>query len=335
MPPQSLKVPPPTKIAATGGSEPKGPEPGAKGTGTKTNVSGKGKGKVAGDEGKGEGKSEEVAGVDIPKGSVKANSLKKGDVGQDTKEPGEGVVDSFGNVTPVTANDTTNPISDNVKVTPPAATSNKTNGPEVPSVVFDAIPDPDKPTTMADKKDEKTKEKPTKPGDGVKPSKEKAEPFVADEGDVATPRRVTKELPASPEKPLKEKPVPALGLTVPKSPKNGSAPLSSATVTGSGLSPLQKALEDAEDETLLERVARLKIGDTSYQPPKDVVPPACTDLESDSDCETAPSGPGTPRSRAGRGSFNLILRSDVPLSDDDDLFLDCHSNASVSNFDGI
>lgn len=156
-----------------------------------------------------------------------------------------------------------------------------------------------------------------------------------DEGDLATPRRATKELPASPAKHLKEKAVPTLGLTVPKSPKNGLAPLSVTTVTDSGLSPLQKALESAEDETLMERVARLDVGKANYQPLKDVVPPAHTDLESDFECMTAPSGPSTPRSRAGRGSFNLMLRSEVPLSDDDDFFLDCDSNASVSNFDGV
>jgi hypothetical protein len=282
-----------------------------------------------------EGKGVGVAGVDISKGSVKADSRgdeKKGGVGQDTKKPG-GVVDSPKNDTPVTADDTTKPISDSVKVTPPAATLNKTNGTGVPSVVVDAAPGSNMPATTTDKKDDPKEEKVTKPEDGAEPGKQKVEPLVADEGDVVTPKRVTKELPASPEESLKEKHVPTLGLTVPKSPKNGSAPLSSATITGSALSPLQKVLEDAEDETLMERVARLEIGDTNYQPPKDVVPPAHTD--SDFECETAPSGPGTPTSKTGRGSFSLVLRSDFPLSDDDDFFLDCDSNASVSNLDGV
>jgi len=261
-----------------------------------TNVDGKGK-KVASDEKKDGGKPVEVAGVDVSKGGAKTDSpggKKRGDVGQDTKKPGEGAVDSFRNVTP--------------------------------SVVIDASSAMDTATTTTDK-DGITKEKTTKPKEGI-------EPLITDEGDFATPRRVTKELPPSPSKSPKEKVVPTLGLTVPKSPKTDTAPLSSATVTGSSLSPLQKVLEDTEDETLMERMARLEIGNANYQPPKDVVPPAQTDLESDSECHTAPSGPSTPTSKAGK-SFNLILRSDVPLSDDDDFFLDCDSNASVSNFDGL
>ena len=333
------KETPPTKAATPSvtGSEPKGPEPGAKGTGTKTGVNGKGKEKVAGDEGKGEEKSVEVAGVGISKGSVKVDrpgDEKKGDVEQDAKKPGGGGVDSTVNVTPVTTDNTTKPISDNVKVTPPTATLNKTSGTEVPSVAVHAAPGSGTPITTTDKKDD-AKEKTKKPEDRIEPSKEKVEPFVADEGDVATPKRATKELPDSPAKSLKEKHVPTLGLTVPKSPENGSAPPSSVTVTGSTLSPLQKVLENTEDETLMERVARLKIGDANYQLPKDVVPPAQTDPESEFECETAPSGPGTPKSRTGRGSFSLVLRSDIPLSDDDDFFLDCDSNASVSNFDGV
>ena len=304
MPPQSLKVPSPTKPTTTtatlsAGSEPKGPEPEAKGMGTKTGVTGKGKGKVAGDK-KHEKKSAEIADVDILKKSMKVDGPgdeKKGDVEQDTKKPGEGAVDSSHNITPaVITDDTTKPISDNVKVTPVAATL----------------------------KDDATKEKLTKPEDGAKPSKQKVEQFVTDEGDVTTPKRATKELPVTPTEPLKEKLVPTLGLTVPSSSKDGSVSL---------LSP--QALKNAEDETLMERMARLKIGGVDLQPPKDVVPPAHTDLESDSEeCETAPSGPGTPRSRAGRGSFSLMLGSDIPMSDDDDFFLDCDS-ASVSNFEGI
>jgi len=157
---------------------------------------------------------------------------------------------------------------------------------------------------------------------------EKAEP--TDEGDVATPKRVTKDLPASPGKSLREKLAPTLGLVVPKSPEKGSD-LPAATI----LSPLQRAIQSAEDETLMERMARLEIGDANYQPPKDTTPAPHTDLESDFECETAPSGPSTPRSRAGRGNFNFMLRSDVPLSDDDELFLDCDTTASVSNFDGV
>jgi len=87
----------------------------------------------------------------------------------------------------------------------------------------------------------------------------------------------------------------------------------------------------------MERMARLSVLDPNSQPPKDVALPAHTDLESEFECETAPSGPSTPRSRSRseRGSFTLILRSEVSLSDDDDFFLGCSSNASVSNFDGV
>ena len=287
LPPTNPAVPSPGSQAQA-----KGPEVEAK-----ANVNGKGKKKVAGDEEKEKGKPEQIADVDISKGGVKVDGpgdKKKGDAGQDTKKPGEGVVDSSNNVTPV---------------------------------VVDAASGLDAPTATTNK-DDATKEKITKPKDGV-------EPTVPDEGDATTPKRLTKELPTSPAKSLKEKLAPALGLTVPKSLKDGSAPPSADTVTGSSLSPLQKVLKDTEDETLMERMARLKIVEESRQPPKDVVPPANTDLESEFECETAPSGPSTPRSRAGRGSFSLILRSDVPLSDDDEFFLDCDSNASVSNFDGV
>jgi len=257
----------------------------------KIDADGKGE-KVVGDEKK-DGKPVEVAGVGISKGGAKTDSPGKekiGNVGKDTKKPGGEAANSSRNV--------------------------------ARSAVVDPSPGADTVATVTDKKDDTTKEKTTKPKEG-------SELLVADEGDVATPRRVTKELPASPSK---EKVVPTLGLTVPKSPKTGTAPLSSATVTGSSLSPLQKVLEDTEDETLMERMARLEIGTAGYQPSKDVAPPAQTDLESD--FETAPSGPNTPKSRAEK-SFNLVLRSDIPLSDDDDFFLDCDSNASVSNFDGL
>ncbi|KAF9645395.1 hypothetical protein BDM02DRAFT_581767 [Thelephora ganbajun] len=349
--PESLRVLTPTNLASPG-SEPREPESGAKEVERKAGVNGKGKKKVAGDEEKNEGNPAKVVDVDISKGSTKADSPgdeKKGDVGQGTKKPG-GTVDLFDNVTAtVTTDDTTKPVVDNVRVTPPAATSDKGNGPEVPPVVVDVALSLDTTTTTTEKKQDAAKEKanPTtnekkveltvdekmaKPKEGVESSKQGVEP---DGGDAATPKRVTKELPASPAKSPKERLVPVLGLTVPEPPRNGSAPLSATTATGPGLSPLQKALEDAEDETLMERMARLKIGDAGYKPPKDTAPPAHTDLESDFDCETALSGPPTPRSRAGRGSFSLVLRSDVPLSDDDDLFLDCSSNASVSNLDGI
>lgn len=309
----------------------------------KTSVNGEGKKKVAGREQKDKRKHEEVKDVDVSKGGVKRDGPgdgKKGDVGQDTKKPGR-AVDPSSDVTPaVTTDDATKPIADDFKVTPPPTTLSKAGGSEVPSVVVDAAPSLDMQSTTADKKDDVTKEKTVKPKEGIESSKQRVEPLVADEGDVATPRRAAKELPASPAKSPKEKPVPTLDVTIPQSPKDGSDPLSTTTVTGSsGLSPLQMALKDVKGETLMERVARLNIGDAHYQPPKDVVPPAHTDLESDFECETAPSGPGTPRSRAERGSFSLILHSDVPLSDDDDFFLDCggdvESNASVSNIDGV
>ena len=81
----------------------------------------------------------------------------------------------------------------------------------------------------------------------------------------------------------------------------------------------------------MERMARLIPGDTNYQPPKEMVPPAPTDL--DSEFDTALTRFSTPRSRAGRESFNLILGSDVPLSDDDEFFAEC-DNVSMSNFKG-
>ena len=298
-----------------------------------------GKEKVSGSKEKGEGG---------PAGNVKRESLgdeKKVDVERDTKKPGEGAVGSSDKTIPaVTTVETTKPVTNDVKVISPAAATNDPNGPEVPSVVVGAAPGSD--TTTTNKKDDATKEVdptvedevvPTLDGKTWKPegSVEKAELIVTDEGDVATPRRATKELPASPAKHLKEKVVPALGLTVPRIPKSDSDPLSVVTVTGPSLSPLQKVLEGTENETLMERMARLSVVDPDYRPPNDLVPPAHTDLESDFECETAPSGPGTPRSRSERGSFNLMLRSEVPLSDDDDFFLDCSSNASVSNFDGV
>lgn len=246
----------------------------------------------------GKGK-EEVA------GDKETGDEKKVDVKQDTKKPGEGAIGSPNDVAPaVTTNETMKPVADTIKVIDPTV---------------------------------KEKAVPTVDGKAVKQegSREKVELVVTDEGDVVTPKRAAKELPTSPAKHLKEKAVPALGLTVPKSPKNDSAPLTAATTAGPVSSPLQKVLEDAEDETLMERMARLQVRDANYQPPKDVVPPAPTDLESEFECETAPSGPGTPRSGGGRGSFNLMLRSEIPLSDDDDFFLDCGSNASVSNLDGL
>ena len=281
-----------------------GSEPGVRESEAKTGVDGKGK-RVAGDE-RWEKKSEEVVGVDISRGGVKDE--KRDHDGRDAQKSG-----------------------DDAKATPPPPTTAPGSGTSTVTT-DDAMK-----TQVNPIKEEKARpaldEKTTKKKEGIESSKQlSAEPVVADEGDVATPKRLTKELPGSPAKSIKEKLVPSLGLTVPKFPKNGSAPDSAATAT---LSPLQKALNAAQDETLMERMARLKIGDASYQPPKDAAPPAHTDLESESECVTAPSGPSTPRSRAGRGSFNLMLRSEVPLSDDDDFFLDCDSNASVSNFDGV
>ena len=237
---------------------------------------------------------------------------EKVDVDQDTKQPG-GAIDSSDDVAPTaTTNETTKPAADDTKVIPPIAATNKASDPEIGSSVKEAV-------------DGKT----VKPEEG---NREKVELAVTDEGDVATPKRTTRELPVSPAKSLKEKVVPTLSLTVPKAPKNRSDPLSTTTVTDSTSSPLQKVLEHTEDETLMERMARLNVVNANYQPPKDPVPPAHTDLESE--FNTAPSGPSTPRSKAGK-SFNLVLQSEVPLSDDDEFFLDWSPSASVSNFDGV
>ena len=315
-PRESLKAPSTINLATLSrvGSDLKGSVSRAKEVETKAGVDGKGK-EVAGDEEKDQGKPAEVSDAHIPKGGMKTDGPgdeKKVDVKQDTKKPG--ATDSSDNVAPaVTTNETTKLVADDAKVIPPAATTEKTNDPEVPSVVVDA----------ATKKE-------------ADPAvKGKVESVIADEGDIATPKRATKELPASPAKSIKDKAVPTLGLTVPESPKDGLAPLTATAVVGSISSPLQKVLEDTEDETLMERMARLHVGDVNYQPPKDIVPPAPTDLESEFECETAPSGPSTPRSRAGRGSFSFMLRSEVPLSDDDEFFVDCGSNASVSHIDGV
>ena len=303
---------------------------------TKTSVNSKGKQKAAGGEERDEGKPTGIADVDISKGNVKGDGPKdekKGDVGQDTRKPG-GAVNSTDNVPPAVT--TTKPIVDNVKVTPLAVDAAPGLGSSTPTTTADKKDNTKKEESHPIVKDEKAGPafdgKPTKPSEGVESSKQKVEPLIADEGDVATPKRVTKELPASPAESLKEKLVPTLGLTVPEPPKDGSAPLSTATVTGSVLSPLQKVLENTEDETLMDRMARLKLWDASYQPPKDAVPPAHTDLESEFVGETAPS---TPKSKTRRESFSFLLHSDVPLSDDDDFFLDCDSNTSVSNFDGV
>ena len=317
-------------------AESREPGPRAKEVRMETNVNNKGK-KVAGDENS-EGKPAEAVNVASSKGSVRKDSPgdKKDEVGQDTKKSGGRAV----NVTPVTATDnTTKPFVDEIKTIPLVATTTKTNDPEVPSVVVHATPSSGTPN-MPTKKDDAAKEKVnttineenterTLDGKATNPK----ESVVTDEGDAATPKRFTKELPASPAKSLKEKLVPTLDLTVPKSPKNGSDPPSTTTVTGATLSPLQKALDGAENETLMERVSRLKIEGSGFQPQKEVAPTAHTDLESDFECETAPSGPTTPKSKAG-GSFNLLL-SEIPLSDEDDFFQDCDSNASVSNFDGL
>jgi len=319
---------------------------------TKAGVDGKGKEKVAGGKGKRKGKSTEI--VD-PKESTKTDSpgdKKKVDVEKDAKKPKEGTVDSSDNITPVTTDDATKPVDD-AKAIPSAATTNETNNPEIPSVVVDPTISSEAHTTTTDKKatredvNSATKRQKGEPAvevkapkqkEGAEASGQKVDPVVTDEGDLVTPKRTTKELPVSPAKSSKEKPVPALGLTVPKSSKDGTDPLSAGTAAGAGLSPLQKALKDAEDETLMERMARLEIGAPRHQPPQDTVPPPPphTDLGSEEfECVTAPSGPSTPPSRAARGSFNLVLRSEVPLSDDDDFFLDCDSNASVSNFEGV
>jgi len=338
---ESLRVPSTTNPTAfsEAGSKSREPGHGTREMETKADVKGEEKEKVAGGKEKGEGG---------PRGNVKTESPgdeKKVDVERDTKKPGQGAVGSSDKTAPtVTTVETTKSVTNDVKVIPPAAARNNDNGPEIPSVVVGAAPDSDTATTTkGDATEEdvdpaiKDKVVPTLGGKTGKPegNGEKAELIVTDEGDVATPKRATKELPTSPAKHLKEKVVPALGLTVPKTPKNDLDPLSVITVTGPSLSPLQKVLEDTEKETLMERMARLSGVDPNYQPQKDLVPPAHTDLESDFECETAPSGPGTPRSRSERGSFNLMLRSEVPLSDDDEFFLDCNSNASVSNFDGV
>jgi hypothetical protein len=338
---ESLRAPSSTpKESSTSSGEPREPGPRAKEMGTE--MGGNGEGKVAGDE-KGGGKPAEAVNVGSSKGSVRTDSPgdeRKGDAGQDTKKSGHKTVNSSDNITPVIATDnTTKPVADDIKPISLAAATTDTNRPGVPSVVVNAAPSSGTPTTTTDKKDDTAKEKVNRTTDeekaeGVfdgKTTKPKG-PVVADEGDVATPKRVTKELPVSPAKSHKEKLVPALGLTVPKASKNGSAPPSTSTVTGSTLSPLQKALDNAEDETLMERVARLELGSSGFHPQKEVAPPAHTD--SDFECETAPSGPSTPKSRAG-GVFSYLVRSDVALSDDDDFFLDCDSNASVSNFDGL
>lgn len=296
----------------TGSSE---PESRARETGTKEGANGEAR-EVAGDKEKGAEKSIEAARVDTLKGDVKTDS--PGHEKKDTKKSGD--------VTHTVANgNTTKPITDDVN----AAASSK-----IPPTTTDRKDDAAKreadPTTTKEKTEEAPDDKPTKPKDGIGSSQQQVAPTIKDEGDVTTPKRTTKELPVTPPKPIREK----LGLTVPGPLKNGSVP-SAAITTASTLSPLQRALDDAEDETLMERMARLRIGGRGHQPPQEVAPPAHTDLESDfEECQTAPSGPSTPTSKAGR-SFNLILRSEVPLSDDDDFFLDCDSNASVSNFDGL
>jgi len=320
-PRESLKVPSTINPAthSQAGSKPREPGSGAKEVQTRAGANG-GEEKVVGNKEKGERKPAEVEDVDISKGNVKTGSPgdgKKVDVELDAKKPG--AVGSSDNTTPpVTTDETTKSTTNDVKIIPPATTTDKKD-----DVTKDEI-DPTTKDETVPANDEKT----GKPEGSV----EKTEPLVADDGDVATPKRTTKELPISPAKHLREKVVPALGLTVPKTPKKRLDPLSIVTATGSILSPLQKVLENTEDETLMERMARLSVVDANYQPPKDVVPPAHTDSEFEFECETAPT---TPKSRAGRGSFNLMLRSEVPLSDDDDFFLDCDSNASVSNFDGV
>lgn len=296
-------------MASEAGSERGETEFGTKKVEVKAGADGDGKKKSVGD---GEMCEEKPVVVDVSEGDVKMDS--SGDKKDDTKKSEEGSTDPSDQVTPAITN-ATKPADGTQQA--PAET---------------AVSGPEKPTTTTDEKDDAAKDRanPVFNGEDAerildgKTTKLK-EPPITDEGDIATPKRATKELPASPGKTPNEKPLPTLGLTVPKSPKSG----------GSTLSPLQQALDDAENETLMERMARLKIVNASYQPPKDVTPPAPTDGESEFECETAPSGPSTPRSRGGKGSFNLVLRSDVPLSDDDEFFLDCDSNASVSNFDGL
>ena len=302
------------------GSKPKEPGSGAKEVETKTSVD--------------YGRKEKVKDEEKPvMKTERPGDEKKVDAERDIRKPGERIAGSSDNTPAVTTDNTTNPVTHDVKVIPSAAATNKVNNPEVPFVAVGAAPGSDKKDDAIRKEVDpaiKDKEKSGKPeGSG-----EKTELIVPDEWGVTTPKPTTKELPTSPAKHLKEKAVPALGLTVPKTPRKISDPLSVVTVTGSTLSPLQKVLESTEDETLMERMARLSVVDANYQPPKDVVPPAHTDSESEFECETAPSGPSTPTSRAGRGSFSLMLRSEVPLSDDDELFVDCDA-ASVSNLDGF
>lgn len=300
------------------GSEAREAIPGTKGAETETGVKSKGK-KVAGDKEK--GKSVKPTGVESSKGDVKTESPgdgKRGEAGQDPKKSGDGAP---GSATPAVATDnTTKPAADD---------TNTIAGSETPNTMMDKKDHPAKKEVKKEKMGPTPDGKAANAEDVLGPSKEKVEPVIKDEGDVATPKRVTKELPTTPVKPIKEK----LGLTVPEPSKNSSSPSSTATVTGSTLSPLQQALEGAGNETLMDRVARLEIGGGNYQPPKEDTPPAPTDLESEFECETAPSGPSTPISRAEK-SFNLVLRSDVPMSDDDEFFLDCDSNTSVSNFGG-
>ena len=315
---ENLQVPSTREPPTRSGVEPREPVPKTKELGAEMGVNG-GEKKVVGD-GKSEGEPVEAVDVNILEGGVKTDRPgdEKKDDGKDGKKSEGGTNDPpEAVVSPIVTDDTTKSATD-IKLISHNAT--------------ETTSDKDDPTKNANS-DIKEGTGPTIYGKTMKP--ELKEPAVVDEGEVATPKRVTKELPVSPGKPLQEKPVPALGLTVPESPENPSAPSSTTTVTDSTLSPLQQVLEDAEDETLMERMARLKVGDGSYQQPKDIAPPAHTDLESDFEGATAPTSPSTPTSRAGKGSFNLLLRSEVPLSDDDDFFLDCDSNASVSNFDGL
>lgn len=314
---ETIQESPPAPSQTNSGSQTRETTPGTKGAETETGV--KSKGKVAGDKEK--GKSVKPTGVESSKGSAKVESPgdeKRREVGQDPKKPGDGAP---GNATPAVATDnTTKPATDD---------TNTIAGSETPNTMMDKKDRPVGKEVEKEKTGPTPDGKATNPKDELGPSKQKVEPVMKDEGDVATPKRVTKELPTTPVKPTKEK----LGLAVPEPSKNSSSPSSTAAAAGSTLSPLQQVLEDAEKETLMERMARLKIGGGNHQQPKEGTQPAHTDLESEFECETAPSGPGTPTSRAER-SFNLVLRSDVPMSDDDDFFLECDSNASVSNFEG-
>lgn len=334
MRPESLRAPPTRERSSVSSAELKESGPMAKEVGADMGVNDNGKG-VAGNEEKGEGKSGGAVNVGSSKGSVRAGDPgdeEKRGVGQDTNKSGDRTVNSFGNITPVITTDkTTKPVADNGKTIPLATAATETDGPEVPPMV---VPSSGTPITTPAKNNDATKEKfnPTindekaesAPDEKIAKSKG---PVVTDEGDVATPKRVTKELPPSPAK-SNERIVPALGLMVPKSLVKGSAP------TDPTMSPLQKALNDAKGETLMERMARLNIKGSGFQPREEAAPPTTTDLDSECECETAPSRPYTPKSGAS-ASFNLVLRSDVPLSDDDDFFLECGSNASVSNFDGL